>query len=163
MIYVTVGTQKFKFNRLLEYVDTAIEKEYIKDEVLAQIGHSDYEPKYYKYCDFLDKERAKDAMQNSDIIISHGGSGSIIESLKNKKKVICVCRNSDFDEHVDNHQFELVNKLANLGIILKADNEAEFLDKIANIDKFEIQDINKILDNCNIIKDIIDKYILEII
>ena len=52
MIFITVGSQKFQFNRLLKQVDMLIDKGIIKKEVFAQIGSSDYKPHNYKYKDF---------------------------------------------------------------------------------------------------------------
>ena len=49
MIFITLGSQKFQFNRLLEEVDKLIEQGIITEEVFAQIGYSDYKPKNYKY------------------------------------------------------------------------------------------------------------------
>lgn len=42
MIFVTLGSQKFQFNRLLQAVD----KLQTDDEIFAQIGYSDYKPKH---------------------------------------------------------------------------------------------------------------------
>ena len=56
MIFITLGSQKFQFNRLLQAVDELIEKGVIDDEVFAQIGYSDYEPKHFEYKQFLDRE-----------------------------------------------------------------------------------------------------------
>ena len=46
MIFVTLGSQKFQFNRLLIEIDRLIEEKYITDKVFAQIGYSDYKPKH---------------------------------------------------------------------------------------------------------------------
>lgn len=54
--FVTVGSQKFQFNRLLEEVDRLVEEKIKPDEVFAQIGYSTYEPRYYSYKKFLNKE-----------------------------------------------------------------------------------------------------------
>lgn len=49
MIFITLGSQKFQFNRLLKAVDELVAAGKIKDEVFAQIGYSDYKPMNYKY------------------------------------------------------------------------------------------------------------------
>ena len=49
MIFLTLGSQKFQFNRLLQAVDELIEKGIIVDETFAQIGYSDYQPKHFEY------------------------------------------------------------------------------------------------------------------
>ena len=40
MIFITLGSQKFQFNRLLKTVDELVERGIIKEEVFAQIGFS---------------------------------------------------------------------------------------------------------------------------
>ena len=49
MIFVTLGSQKFQFNRLLIEIDKLVDEGKITEEVFAQIGYSDYKPKNYKY------------------------------------------------------------------------------------------------------------------
>ena len=44
MIFVTTGSQKFQFNRLLQKIDLLIEEGMISVVVFAQIGVSDYQP-----------------------------------------------------------------------------------------------------------------------
>ena len=45
-IFITLGSQKFQFNRLLEAVDELCEKGTVDaEDVFAQIGYSDYFPK----------------------------------------------------------------------------------------------------------------------
>ena len=43
MIFVTVGTQPNGFFRCLKEVELLIEKYNITEEVIAQIGHTDFE------------------------------------------------------------------------------------------------------------------------
>lgn len=54
-IFITLGSQKFQFNRLLIAVDKLCEKKVISGEdVFAQTGYSDYVPRNYSYNNFLD-------------------------------------------------------------------------------------------------------------
>ena len=46
MIFVTLGSQKFQFNRILMEIDQLIEDKYLTENVFAQTGYSDYEPKH---------------------------------------------------------------------------------------------------------------------
>ena len=49
-IFITLGSQKFQFNRLLKAVDELCEKGTIDaEDVFAQIGYSDYIPKNFSY------------------------------------------------------------------------------------------------------------------
>ncbi len=117
MIFVTVGSQKFQFNRLLEKVDELIESGVIKDEVLAQVGVSDYKPKHYKYVDFTTREEFAENLDKCDLLITHAGTGVIVTALKKGKKVIAVPRLAKYGEHVDDHQIQLVKQFNDLGLI----------------------------------------------
>ena len=82
MIFVTVGSQKFQFNRLLEEIDNLIEKGVINEPVFAQKGYCDYVPKKYEYKDFLTREEFKEIIGKSSIVVTHGGTGAIINAVK---------------------------------------------------------------------------------
>ena len=56
MIFVTLGSQKFQFNRLLQAIDRQIESGEITESVFAQTGWSDYKPVHYEWAPFLDRE-----------------------------------------------------------------------------------------------------------
>ena len=73
MIFVTLGSQKFQFTRLLKAVDELDTEE----EIFAQIGYSDYKPQHYKYKEFLDREEFAAWEEKADIVITHGGTGAI--------------------------------------------------------------------------------------
>lgn len=117
MIFVTLGSQKFQFNRLLVEIDKLIEEGVISEEVFAQIGASDYLPKHYAYKDFLNKDEFSEWQNKCDIVITHGGTGAIIGAVKNGKKVIAVPRLAKYGEHVDDHQVQLLKQFEESNII----------------------------------------------
>lgn len=117
MIFVTVGSQKFQFNRLLKEVDELIETGKIKDDIFAQIGASDYKPKNYKYKEFITQEVFNDYLNKADIIITHAGTGVIVNAIKKGKKVIGVPRLAKYGEHVDDHQIQLINEFKEMNFI----------------------------------------------
>ena len=116
VIFITVGTQKFQFNRLLKEIDRLIEEEKITEEVFAQIGYSGYKPKNYNK-DFIDRDEFEDIIKKCKIIITHGGTGSIIGAVKQRKKVVAVPRLKEFGEHVDDHQIQIVSEFESIGFI----------------------------------------------
>lgn len=125
MIVVILGSQKFQFNRLLEALDKLVGSGVLGDELLVQAGHSDYRPRHYEAVDFLPKPELDAAIDRAELIISHGGTGAIITALKSGTKVIAVPRNSDFHEHVDNHQHQIVSMFARLDLIEACENPAD--------------------------------------
>ena len=129
MIFVTLGSQKFQFNRLLIEIDRLIEEEKITEEVLAQTGYSDYEPKNYKFKKFLDRDEFSNIMDKCDKVITHGGTGAIIAAVKREKRVIAVPRLSKFGEHVDDHQLQIVKQFEEMQFISVC-NDIKYLKNI---------------------------------
>ncbi len=117
MILVTLGSQKFQFNRLLKEVDRLIDEGVIKDSVFAQIGNSDYEPVNYPFKRFLSRDEFANFQSECSIVITHGGTGAIIGALRKGKKVIAVPRLAKYGEHVDNHQLQLLHQFDEMNLI----------------------------------------------
>lgn len=135
LIFVTVGSQKFQFNRLFKELDRLVERNVLNgNELFAQIGYSTYLPKNYRFEKFLDRMRFLEAIENSDIVITHGGTGSIISSVKKGKKVIAVPRLKEYNEHVDNHQLDIVEQFSNLGLIYSVQNINMLSEAIKNVE-----------------------------
>lgn len=128
MIFITLGSQKFQFNRLLQAVDELIDKGVIEEDVFAQIGYSDYRPRNYRYKDFLDREEFAVQESKCDILITHGGTGAIIGAVKKDKKVIAVPRLAKYGEHVDDHQLQLIAQFKNQNLICGLNDCSELED-----------------------------------
>ena len=136
MIFVTLGSQKFQFNRLLIEIDRLVEEGKITEEVFAQTGYSDYEPKNYEYKNFLDREEFSGIMGECDKVITHGGTGAIIGAVKKEKKVIAVPRLAKFNEHVDDHQLQITKQFSEMRFVKsinKIDELEECLVEIENL------------------------------
>ena len=117
MILVTVGSQKFQFNRLLEKIDELIDKKVITDKVFAQIGVSDYKPKNYEYVEFTTQDEFNKLLDESNMVITHAGTGVIVNAVKKEKKVIAIPRLEKYGEHVDDHQILLIKQFEELNFI----------------------------------------------
>ncbi len=84
MIFVTVGSRPYPFDRLFTKLDELFEQGVIRDEIYAQIGTTKYKPKYFEYKDFITQKEFQERIETADIVISHGASGSIMKALKCK-------------------------------------------------------------------------------
>lgn len=133
MIFVTLGSQKFQFNRLLKKIDELIEDRHIEEEVFAQIGYSDYKPQHYKYKEFLDREEFTNIMESCHIVITHGGTGAVITAVKQGKKTIAVPRLAKYGEHVDDHQLQILTQFNEMNIITSCLNLEKLSDEIKSI------------------------------
>ena len=118
MILVTLGTQDKSFVRLLKAIDKEIEKGTIKEEVIVQAGYTKYESKHLKMFDMIDKEELENLTKKADLIITHGGVGSILTALSYHKKIIATPRLSKYKEHTNDHQKQIIQEFAKRGYLL---------------------------------------------
>lgn len=129
MILVTLGTQDKSFSRLLDAIEKQIKLGNIKDRVVVQAGNTKYESKNMEILDFIPYDEFDNFMKECDILITHGGVGSIITGLKNKKKVIAAARLKQYHEHTNDHQLQILKNFKEAGYILTLD-EFDKLDEV---------------------------------
>lgn len=135
MILVTLGTQDKQFKRLLDMVQIEIDKGNIKDKIIVQAGYTMYKSKDMEIFDLIDHDKFSELISKCDILITHGGVGSIIAGLQNNKKVIVVPRLAKYDEMVNDHQMQITDNFSKKGYILPVyedDNLGHVLKKINN-------------------------------
>lgn len=118
MIFVTVGTQPNGFLRCLQEVENLIEHFSITEEVIAQIGNTDFVTTKFRTIPFMSIPEFERHIATASVVITHAGSGAIFGALKAGKKVIAMARLHDFNEMADNHQLELVSKLSEEGYLI---------------------------------------------
>ncbi|MDD3242007.1 MAG: GtrA family protein [Bacilli bacterium] len=118
MILVTLGTQDKSFKRLLKEIDKLIEKGIIKEEVIVQAGYTEYYSNNMKIFDLISREEMDRLIDKANLIITHGGVGSIIGAISKKKKVIAVARLSKYDEHTNDHQLQIVKEFSDMNYII---------------------------------------------
>ena len=133
MIFVTLGSQKFQFNRLLKEIDILVKEKIIKDDVFAQIGYSDYLPQNYQYKKFLNRDEFAEMEGKADVVITHGGTGAIIEAVKKGKKVIAFPRLAMYGEHVDDHQIQLIEQFNEMKLIYSCNDVQELKTAIEEV------------------------------
>lgn len=133
MILVTLGTQKQEFTRLLEY----IENSGINDEIIVQAGYTKFESTKMKMFDFITYDEMQRLIKKASLIITHGGTGSIITGLKSNKKIIACARLNKYGEHVDDHQTQIVDIFYDEKYILKIDEIENLKDVYIYSKKFK--------------------------
>ena len=142
-ILITVGTTKFE--NLIEAIDNEEFYYFFDnlnfDKMIIQKGKGEYIPNKFLN---LKLENLKieiyeilpnfeQIIKNSEYIISHGGAGIILESLKNKKKLFVAVN----DTLMDNHQIELASSLEKDNYIYYIKDLNNLVDNIQQIIKEE--------------------------
>lgn len=158
MILVTLGTQDKGFDRLLKAIDREIKKGTITDRVVVQAGYTEYQSDKMEIFDMIDKEALEKLTQEADLIITHGGVGSILTALSYGKTIIAVPRLKKYKEHTNDHQKQIVNRFAKEGYILAAKDLSQ-LDKM--IEKAKTFHPKKYRSNRDQFLQVIDQYIMD--
>ncbi|KAL1766819.1 bifunctional UDP-N-acetylglucosamine transferase and deubiquitinase ALG13 isoform X7 [Sigmodon hispidus] len=112
--FVTVGTTSF--DELIACVSAPDSLEILKslgyNRLVLQIGRGTVVPEPFSTESFtLDiyryKESLKEDLQQADLVISHAGAGSCLESLERGKPLVVVVN----EKLMNNHQLELAKQL----------------------------------------------------
>jgi len=119
MIFVTVGTDEHPFVRLLEEIENLIKTGIIREDVVVQRGHTEFFSELFnEVYSFLPFDKFLNFMERANLVITHGGPGSIMIALNFGKIPIVVPRRKEFGEHVDNHQVKFAEFLGEKGKII---------------------------------------------
>ena len=156
MIFITLGSQKFQFNRLLKAVDELVKQEKITERIFAQTGYSDYEPENYEFKQFLSRDEFAKVLSETDIVVTHGGTGAIVGAIKAEKKVIAVPRLEKYGEHVDDHQKQIVWQFRKGNLIYGVDDCEELSEAIEFVKNHQFE---KYESNTSRIIESIEEYI----
>ncbi len=95
MILVTVGTQFF--DELIAEVDRLVGAGVIRDDVYAQIGLCETTPRHIEWVKF--DRNLHDKMREADLIITHAGTGCVIEAVELRKPFIAVVNGGKAGDH----------------------------------------------------------------
>ena len=107
--------------------------------------------------DFLSAPEFDKLMDEADLIITHGGAGTILSAIKKGKKIIAAPRLSKYMEHHNDHQKQIISEFSKEGYILPLYDFSK-LGKLINKSKYfhpkKFESNTKNMDN------LIENYIL---
>ncbi len=116
MILCTLGTHPEPFDRALDWLLAAR-----GDERLV-VQHGATPPRLeepgVEWHASLSYDELTAAMRAADVVVCHGGVGSLMTALSLGIRPVAIPRLHDHGEHVDDHQLEISAELAGAGYIL---------------------------------------------
>ena len=118
MILVTLGTDEHPFERALDVVDRLRPAH----ELVVQHGHTparDWDG--VKWIDFVPFDSLLAFMREADAVVSHAGVGTIMTVVSLGRRPVVISRLAAYGEHVDDHQLQIVAKLASRGFVVPLD------------------------------------------
>jgi UDP-N-acetylglucosamine transferase subunit ALG13 len=128
MIFVTVGSFRLPFDRLVEHsasIATATD-----ERVVVQRGGSRVSPFGCEVFDFVTMAEFEEHVRSARIVVSHAGVGSAAASLRNGRRPILVPRLRLHGENIDDHQLAFARRLEALGLAAVVTDISTLVDAI---------------------------------
>lgn len=151
MVFVVFGHVPLPFLRLAKEIDALAGKS--QEDYIVQAGYTDF-PFFHAKCEkFLGHSTMQEHLAKADIVVSHGGYGTLSEAVKMRKKVVSVPRLAGEHNH---SQLELVQALEKEKYLLGVYEIADLKKKIAEARNFVPREFKK-GNACDIINEFISK------
>jgi len=128
VIFVSVGMQ-MPFDRLCKTVD-AWGGERGRKDIFMQIGSTSWRPSNCDYVQLLDPEQYAKRIKESEILVMHAGTGSILAAMKYEKPIIVMPRVARLRETRNDHQLATVRRFKELSGITVAFDEDDLVKKL---------------------------------
>jgi UDP-N-acetylglucosamine--N-acetylmuramyl-(pentapeptide) pyrophosphoryl-undecaprenol N-acetylglucosamine transferase len=116
-VVVALGANRYGFRRLIDAVRAALPR---SASVLFQTGTTDVsdvpdEPGV-TWQPFVSGDALFDAMRQADLVVAHAGVGTALTAMRAGHAPVLVARRAAHDEHVDDHQLQVVAALEGAGL-----------------------------------------------
>ena len=124
LVFATVGAT-LPFDRMVETVSKLKASGHIPEDLVIQTGIGGLSPAGLETYETLPFDSMLSYLREADIVICHGGTGSLITALREGCRTIVMPRQFEKGEHYDNHQKEITRAFAGRGLVTAADNLEE--------------------------------------
>lgn len=124
LLFATVGAT-LPFDRLVNSVAEVNARGEIPEHVIVQVGIGGHKPAGVETVETLPFDRIQAILKEADIVVCHGGTGSLITALREGCRVVSMPRLLENGEHYDNHQAEITSAFAARGLIAVANSADE--------------------------------------
>jgi len=120
-LVISLGTmQRYQFralvDRLMEIIPPTV-------EVLWQVGNTDVSDLQIEARTGVPSTEMRAAMQMADAVVAHAGVGAALSALEIGKCPVLVPRRASRNEHVDDHQQQIADRLGRAGLAVISDVE----------------------------------------
>ena len=127
MIFVTVGTHEYNFNRLVQAADELVK--IANEEVVIQKGSSTFNPRLATSFDWATPKEMEELIDRSRIVIAHAGAGTIISTFRRGKNLVLAPRLAIYHEVFNDHQLQLASVMEKRGfavVVLELSGQSLF-------------------------------------
>lgn len=132
LLFATVGAT-LPFDRLVTLVEHARDAGLIPEEIVLQHGAGGRAIAGARSVAGLPFDEVQALLARADLVVCHGGTGSLITALRAHCRVIAIPRTFARAEHYDDHQSEIVAAFEERGLIASADSDETFAAALARV------------------------------
>ena len=129
LLFATVGAI-LPFDRLVDMIAKAKASGAIPEDILIQTGVGGAAPNGIETVETLPFDKIQETLRNADIVVCHGGTGSLITALRQGCRVIAVPRLFELGEVYNDHQKEITEAFAARGMIAVANTPEELVEAL---------------------------------
>ncbi|MGH2686229.1 MAG: glycosyltransferase [Actinomycetota bacterium] len=120
LIFVTVGTDHHRFDRLIDWIDRWIEQgSPARADVFVQHGTS-AAPRRVRGAPYVSPDEMRAMFRDAHVVVCQGGPATIAEARAAGVLPIAIARRGPLGEHVDDHQNAFVDHLERQGRVRTA-------------------------------------------
>jgi UDP-N-acetylglucosamine transferase subunit ALG13 len=122
LIFCTLGTHPQPFDRALDWLIPAAAGR----ELVVQYSATRPRPRTpnSRWYPFLEYQELTELMAEADVVVSHGGVGSLMTAIGLGVVPIAIPRLSAEGEHIDDHQREIADELGRAGYVIPCEERA---------------------------------------
>jgi UDP-N-acetylglucosamine transferase subunit ALG13 len=127
VIFVTLGTQAYPFDRLLRGLEGLG-----GEELVVQGGASSFRPSGAAWFEYLEYPELVEHVRRARAVVSHAGVGSVMTAVAEGKRPLVVPRLHRYGEAVDDHQVPFARRLAEAGLLTLVEDPTELSEALAD-------------------------------
>jgi UDP-N-acetylglucosamine transferase subunit ALG13 len=136
MTFVVLGTWEMPFVRPLREIERAAIEGLLPGPVVVQSGKTEYTSARLELVPFFGREELERMYEQATMIICQAGVGSIMLGLRKHKKIISIARLRRYDEHIDDHQLEILELFSQIGAVLPWKGEDDLTEVLVRAQSF---------------------------
>jgi UDP-N-acetylglucosamine transferase subunit ALG13 len=136
VVFVVLGTWGMPFTRALREIERAAAAGLLTQPIIVQAGCTTYTSPHLQIVPTFSADEMERMYERATLVVCQAGVGSIMLGLRKHKTIIAIARRVGYDEHIDDHQLEILNVFSKLGSVLPWRGEGDLPEVLARAADF---------------------------
>lgn len=136
MVFVVLGTWGMPFARALREIERAAAAGLLTQPIIVQGGCTTYTSPHLQVVPYFSADEMERMYERATLVVCQAGVGSIMLGLRKHKTIIAIARRAAYDEHIDDHQLEILDVFSKLGSVLPWRGEGDLPEVLARVADF---------------------------